>query len=91
MASAIFCFGVHHQEFLEFPYLQWIEARSLFWVVNWRIKIWIGIAAILPFTGALIGLHRAGSLRTPRQTAALCCEPVGGPAPNARRRCPAQT
>jgi len=26
LASAVFCFGVRHREFLEFPYLQWIEA-----------------------------------------------------------------
>jgi hypothetical protein len=56
LASAIFCFGVQHREFLEFPYLQWIEAASLFRVVNWQIKIWIGIAAILPSTVVLIGL-----------------------------------
>jgi hypothetical protein len=56
LASAIFCFGVRHREFLEFPYLQWIEAASLFPAVNWQIKIWIGIAAILPSTVVLIGL-----------------------------------
>ena len=56
VASLIFCFGVHHQEFLEFPYLQWIEARSLFWVVNWCIKIWIITAGVAPSAAVLIGL-----------------------------------
>ena len=56
LASVIFCFGVRHREFLEFPYLQWIEAAALFRAVNWQIKIWIGIAATLPSVAALIGL-----------------------------------
>jgi hypothetical protein len=54
LASVIFCFGVRQREFLEFPYLQWIEAAALFRAVNWQI--WIGIAGTLPSMAALIGL-----------------------------------
>jgi hypothetical protein len=56
LASVIFCFGVRHREFLAFPYLQWIEATSLFRAVNWQNKIWIVTAAIPPSTAVLIGI-----------------------------------
>ena len=56
LASAIFCFGVRHREFLAFPYLQWIDAAALFLAVNWQVKLWIFTAAVPPSVVVLIGL-----------------------------------
>lgn len=56
LASAILCFGVRHRELLVFPYLQWIEAASLFRVVNWQVKIWIFAAGMLATVAVMIGL-----------------------------------
>jgi hypothetical protein len=68
IASLIFCFGVHHPELLTFPYTQWLDAASLFHVVNWQIKMWIVTAAVPPSAVALIALKllvRFG--RSPKQ------------------------
>lgn len=56
LASAILCFGVRHRELLAFPYLQWIEAASLFRVADWQVKIWIFTAAMLASVAVMVGV-----------------------------------
>ena len=79
MASSIFCFGVHHAELLTFPYTQWIDAASLFHVVNWQIKMWIVTAAVPPSAVVLISLkllvHFSRSARQPLYGASQWADP----------------
>jgi hypothetical protein len=68
MASLIFCFGVHHPELLTLPYTQWMDAASLFYAVNWQIKMWLVTAAVPPSAIVLIALKLLVPFgRSPRQ------------------------
>jgi hypothetical protein len=53
-ASAIFCIGLHHSEWLMFPFDQWIDAARLFRRVGWNVRAWIVLSAAMPSVFLLI-------------------------------------
>jgi len=66
-ASAIFCIGLHHPEWLMFPFDQWIDAAGLFRRVGWNARAWIVLSAAMPSVFLLIVVAAIFRARPRRQ------------------------